>query len=67
VSDTTDAPIFQPNRETRRIVAGRPCAACNNPMKQDDLFGVRTDEAVFWMHGLCVKQILENANETEES
>lgn len=61
----TDDPIFKPNRETRRLVAGRPCAACNEEMRQVDILGVRTDDAVLWMHGACIKQLLANAAETE--
>lgn len=62
---TSSGPIFKPNRETRRDVAGRPCAACNESMNQSDLLGVRTDDAVLWMHGNCVKQLLTNAREDE--
>lgn len=63
----TADPIFKPNRDQRRQVAGRPCCSCNEEMLSADVLGVRTEEAVLWMHGYCIKQLLENAapEETE--
>lgn len=58
----SEDPIFSPNRETRREIAGRPCCACNEAMAAADIIGVRTDDAVLWMHGACVRSLLANAD-----
>jgi hypothetical protein len=63
----TDGPIFKPNREQRRQVDGRLCAACIEPMAQADILGVRTDDAVLWMHDSCIGQLLANARKDDES
>lgn len=59
----SDEPIFTPNREQSRRVAKRPCAACNVAMTREDTLGVLTDDAVLWMHGRCIEQLLTNARE----
>lgn len=64
----SDESLFiTPNRETRRDVAGRPCCACDVPLKQSEVFGVRTDEAILWFHEACVSALLRQGAETGES
>lgn len=57
--------LFRPNRAHRREIAGRPCAACGLGLHWTEIFAVRTDDSLVYLHGQCAQELAARTQDDE--